>query len=156
MKSTTAAAFAALTLATALGGCQRTVTNEGFIADEQLLASVQPGVDTRDSVQRALGKPTLQGKFDDREWYYVSRLSKQLAFLRPTPSAQTILIVRFNEAGVVEKVERRGLEKVANITPNSDKTPTLGRETGLLEDLFGNIGQFGGAGAGGAGPDGPR
>ncbi len=155
MKSTTAAALAVLTLLPALGACQRTVSNEGFIADEQLLASVQPGVDTRDSVQRALGRPTLQSKFDDREWYYVSRLSKQLAFLRPAPSAQTILIVRFNAAGVVENVERRGLEKVANITPNGDKTPTLGRETGLIEDLFGNIGQFG-AGGGGATPDGPR
>lgn len=154
MRVSTVAALAGLLLAST--ACTRIATNEGFIADEQLLASVQPGVDNKASVQRALGKPTLESRFDGREWYYVSRLSKQLAFLRPTPSTQTILIVRFNEAGVVEKVERRGLEKVANITPEGDKTPTLGRETGLLEDLFGNIGQFGGGGAAGGQPDGPR
>ena len=45
------------------------------------------------------------------------------------------------------------MEKVAQISPDGDKTPTLGRERSFLEDLFGNIGQVG---AGGAGPGGPN
>ena len=34
------------------------------------------------------------------------------------------------------------------LQPDGDKTPTLGRERGFLEDLFGNIGQVGAAGVG--------
>jgi hypothetical protein len=49
----------------------------------------------------------------------------------------------------VAGVDRRGLEQVADLTPNSDKTPTLGREATLLEDLFGNIGTVGAAPGGG-------
>ena len=48
--------------------------------------------------------------------------------------------------------DRTGVEQVVRISPDSDKTPTLGRERGILQDLFGNIGQVGAANAGG--PDG--
>jgi hypothetical protein len=74
----------------------------------------------------------------------------QLAFARPVPKDQRVLIVRFAPDGNVTAVERRGLEQVADISP-TDKTPTLGRETGLIEDLFGNIGQVGSV-PGGGGP----
>jgi outer membrane protein assembly factor BamE (lipoprotein component of BamABCDE complex) len=94
----------------------------------------------------------MVAQWDDKVWYYMSRSTEQLAFLRPEPTAQNILIVRFAADGTVEKVERRGLEQVADITPDSDKTPTLGREASLIEDLFGNIGTVGAGVPGGGGP----
>jgi outer membrane protein assembly factor BamE (lipoprotein component of BamABCDE complex) len=139
-----------LLLATA--GCTRIQNNQGYIADEELIASVQPGVDNKQSVQKALGRPTMTSEWDDNEWYYVSRNTKQIAFARPVPASQRILIVRFANDGTVTGVERRGLEKVANISPETDKTPTLGRETGIIEDLFGNIGTVGSVPGGGGGP----
>ncbi len=144
--------------ATALGGCTRIRQNQGYIVDESLVAAIQPGVDNRDSVQKTLGRPTFVAQFDSGEWYYISRNTGQLAFANPKVLTQSMLIVSFDKKGTVAKVERRGMEKIANITPVRDKTPTLGRESGLLEDLFGNIGQFGGTGADGApaGRDGPR
>jgi outer membrane protein assembly factor BamE (lipoprotein component of BamABCDE complex) len=142
-------------LLVALAGCsaRQIQNNQGYIADEELTSSVQPGVDTKESVEKALGRPTLTSKWDANVWYYVSRNTKQLAFARPVPKDQRIMIVTFAPDGTVANVERRGLEKVANITPESDKTPTLGREATLLEDLFGNIGTVGAApGGGGGGP----
>ena len=59
--------------------------------------------------------------------------------------------MRFDQAGNVSRVERTGMEQVARIDPENDKTPTLGRERTFLEDLFGNIGQVGAAGMGGQG-----
>lgn len=142
--------------ALAFSGCAATRTiqnNQGYIADEELVASVQPGVDNRESVQRALGRPTMASQWGDPNWYYISRTTRQVAFARPRPKDQRIIIVRFAPDGTVASVERRGMEKVAGIEPHRDKTPTLGRETGILEDLFGNIGQVGslpsGGGAGG-------
>jgi outer membrane protein assembly factor BamE (lipoprotein component of BamABCDE complex) len=126
--------------------------NQGYIADEELASSVQPGVDNKESVEKALGRPTLASKWDDNVWYYISRNTRQLAFARPVPSTQRVLIVRFAADGSVAAVERRGLEQVADIAPNADKTPTLGRESTLLEDLFGNIGTVGAAPGGGGGP----
>ncbi|WP_448585159.1 outer membrane protein assembly factor BamE [Thermaurantiacus sp.] len=138
----------ALVLALA-AGCSRIPNNMGYIVDEELVTSVQPGVDNKESVARALGRPTMRGQWNDNVWYYISRNTGQRAFLRPVPTAQSILIVTFAPNGNVEKVERRGLEQVADISPVRDKTPTLGRDTSLLEDIFGNIGSFGGVPSGG-------
>jgi outer membrane protein assembly factor BamE (lipoprotein component of BamABCDE complex) len=136
----------------AAAGCSRIQNNQGYIADEELFSSVQPGVDNKESVQKALGKPTMISKWDDKEWYYVSRNTKQLAFARPRAASQRVMIVHFAPDGTVASVERRGMEKVANLNPNGDKTPTLGRETGLIEDLFGNIGTVGTVPGGGGPP----
>ncbi len=141
-------------LLAAVSGCntsKQMINNPGYIADEELASSVQPGVDNKQSVEKALGRPTMSGQWSDDTWYYLSRNTKQLAFARPTPQSQRVMIVHFDKDGNVASVERRGMEQIANISPNSDKTPTLGREASLLEDLFGNLGTVGTMPGGGAG-----
>jgi outer membrane protein assembly factor BamE (lipoprotein component of BamABCDE complex) len=76
-------------------------------------------------------------------------------FNRPRIREHTVLAVKFDAAGRVIDVTRTGAEQVAFLDPNGDKTPTLGRERGFLEDLFGNIGQVGGGGVPGGGAGGP-
>jgi len=137
------------------GGCAKLREHRGYMVDEILVSSVQPGVDNRDSVQETLGRPTFTGQFDQHDWFYVSRNTRQLAFSDPKPIAQTVLHVRFDDAGNVVSVERTGLEKIASITPTSDKTPTLGRSRGFFDELFGNIGTVGAGGVGGGGDTGP-
>jgi outer membrane protein assembly factor BamE (lipoprotein component of BamABCDE complex) len=132
--------------AVATSGCTRIRDHQGHMLDEVLVTSVQPGVDTRDSVQGTLGRPTFVGQFDQRDWYYVSRSTKQLAFSRPKADQQTVLHVRFDEAGKVTSVQRSGIEQIASIAPMGDKTPTLGRNRSFFEEIFGGIGQVGAAG----------
>jgi outer membrane protein assembly factor BamE (lipoprotein component of BamABCDE complex) len=74
----------------------------------------------------------------------------------PRVSEQTILRVRFDPTGNVTAVDRRGMEQVASIDPMNDKTPTLGRNTSLLEELFGNIGAVGQTGQSRPSQDNPR
>jgi len=151
------AAVAALACGLLLAGCTRIRDHQGYVVDDTLIAAVQPGVDNRESVAGTLGRPTFVGQFDDRSWYYVSRETRQLAFNMPRPVEQTVLHVRFDEAGNVERVERTGLELVANIDPSNDKTPTLGSERNLFEEIFGNIGAVGQASrTGGSTPDNPQ
>jgi outer membrane protein assembly factor BamE (lipoprotein component of BamABCDE complex) len=147
---------AMLGAAIATSGCTRIRDHQGHILDELLVTSVQPGVDTRESVEGTLGRPTFVGQFDQRDWYYVSRDTKQLAFSMPKPDAQTVLHVRFDEAGKVTSVQRTGLDQVASISPMGDKTPTLGRERSFFEEIFGGIGQVGAAGLPSQTTDNPR
>ncbi len=137
------------------GGCSRVPGHQGFVIDPQLAATVRPGVDNKASVQGTLGRPSFTGQFDENDWYYVSRDTKQLAYKIPRPSGQTILHVRFDAGGNVATVERTGLEKVAMIHPNRDVTPTLGRNRSFFQELFGNIGQVGSVGRGGGSTDNP-
>ena len=137
--------------------CTRIRNNIGYVVDESLVASIQPGVDNRASVQGTLGRPSAASQWDDVNWYYISRNTRQFAFRDPAVDLQSILIVSFDAKGNVAKVERRGKDQIADISPDSDKTPTLGRKGGLLQDLFGNIGRTGiGAPVGGGEGGGPN
>ncbi len=138
--------LAAATLA--LGACARDRAFTGFIVDEALVSAIQPGVDNRQSVEATLGQPSFTGEFSRNDWYYVSRITRQYGFSLPSPVEQTILHVTFAPDGTVASVDRSGMEKVADISPDSATTPTLGRDRSLFEDLFGNIGTVGAPGAG--------
>ena len=137
-------------------GCAPIRTHQGYVMDETLVTAIQPGVDNRESVAGTLGRPTFVGQFDERDWYYVSRDTRQLAFNMPRPTDQTVLHVRFDEAGNVAQVQRTGMELVVNIDPASQETPTLGRESSLFRELFGNIGTVGQTGQGGQTADNPQ
>ena len=142
-----AAALAVVTLASA--GCTQLRSHQGYVVDTDLVNSVQPGVDNRQSVLQTLGKPTLAGQFDQGDWYYLARDSRNLAFRNPRPNAQITLQISFDQQGTVTAIRRGGLDQVAAVKPYGKTTPTLGRERGFFQDLFGNIGTVGAAGAGG-------
>lgn len=134
----------ALTLV-GVSGCSQFRAHQGFIMDRTLTESIAAGVDNRASVEKTLGRPTFVGQFDTQDWYYFARDTRQLAFASPRPVEQTVLHIQFDAAGNVSSVQRTGLEKVARLSPNGDKTPTLGRHRTLLQDIFGNIGAVNGA-----------
>lgn len=150
-------AAAAGILATA-GGCASIRDHRGYLADTALLDSVQPGIDNRVSIEKSLGRPTFVSQFGEKDWYYVSVNTKQNAFARAKTSDQIVVRVRFDAAGNVVGVDRKGMEQVVNLDPDNHATPTLGRSRSFLEDLFGNIGAVGAPGAtpgaGGPGPNG--
>ena len=136
-------------------GCSSIRDHRGYLVDQPLVDAIQPGVDNQLSVEKTLGRPTFVSQFGQPSWYYVSINTAQAAFTRPRTSDQMILRVRFDAKGNVLAVDRSGIEKVVRLNPNGDETPTLGRERGFFEDLFGNIGTVGGAGLPGGGSTGP-
>lgn len=141
-------AMAALGLA--LAGCSSITNHRGYINDEVLISAIQPGLDNQQSVRGTLGQPTMMSQFGEPVWYYVSSRTEQAPFRQPKIQEHSVLAVHFDEAGNVVSTDRSGMEQVARISPDGDETPTLGRERGFLEDLFGNIGTVGtGAPAGG-------
>ncbi len=137
-------------------GCSRIRDHKGYVADQTLIESIQPGIDNRESVEKTLGQPSFVGEFDKHSWYYFSRQTRQLAFSTPKPESQVVLMIRFDDHDQVVAVEKTGIEKVASISPTGDKTPTLGRQRGFFRELFGNIGQVGSVGAAGGTADNPN
>ena len=129
-----------IALGLALSACAGIRDHRGFVLDPTLAEGIQAGVDNKDSVTRTLGRPTFTGQFDPNDWYYVSRDTAQLAFRDPKVTQQTVLRVRFDQAGNVTSVEKTGKEQIARVDPSGDKTPTLGRKKSFFEELFGNIG----------------
>ncbi len=156
---TTASTTAILSVVLALtAGCASIKDHRGYYADSTLIASVQPGVDNKLSVEKTLGRPTFTSEFGTPSWYYVATNTAQAPFGRPRTTEQSILKVNFDAAGNVSAVGLTGKEKVVNLSPDGAKTPTLGRERSFFQDLFGNIGAVGAGGSApqGGGPGGPN
>ena len=148
---------AALGLATiATGACSPLKGHQGYVLDVDLINSVQPGVDNRQSVLQVLGKPSFTSEFNQGDWYYVARDTRNFAYNNPKVINQTTLIVTFDTRGVVTGVRRTGKEEVASISPYGRVTPTLGRKRSLFDELFGNIGTVNAAGGGTGGDQGGR
>ena len=129
--------------------------HRGAVIDKELASAIQVGVDNKDSVTKTLGRPTFTGQFAPNDWYYVARDTKTLAFRDPKVINQTVLHVRFDQAGNVSRVDRTGKELIASIDPAGGKTPTLGRKRGFFDELFGNIGSISQPGLPGSGSGGP-
>lgn len=132
-------------------GCTQIRAHQGYIVDTDLVNSVQPGVDNRQSVLQTLGTPTFTAQFDKGDWYYLARDTKNYGFRNPHPITQIALDISFDAAGNVTAIRRSGLDQIDKVGMYGKITPTLGRKRSLFQDLFGNIGTVGAAGGGGPG-----
>jgi len=126
-----------------VAGCSSIENSRGYLVDQVLVASVQPGIDNRQSVESTLGRPTLTSQYGEPIWYYISSRTEQAPFTTPKIARHSVLTIKFDDAGNVLSAETSGMEQVVRIDPDGNETPTLGIERGLLEDLFGNIGTVG-------------
>jgi outer membrane protein assembly factor BamE (lipoprotein component of BamABCDE complex) len=155
-------AVAVLSAAIALAGCSATVEQRGNLPPPDEIAEIHPGKTTKDEVVKILGTPSSVGVFNDKSWYYISRRTKQFAFLNPDVLDQEVYVVDFNSDDVVKAVDHKTLKDGREITPIARATPAPGRELSFLEQVLGNLGRFngssggggagGGAGGGGKGP----
>jgi outer membrane protein assembly factor BamE (lipoprotein component of BamABCDE complex) len=123
--------------------CTPLRSHQGYIIDADLMNSVQPGVDNRASVLQTLGQPSFAAQFNQGDWYYISRDSRNYAFNSPRVREQLTVQISFAPDGTVSAIRKSGAEQTAQIDPSNKTTPTLGRKRGFFEDLFGNIGTVG-------------
>lgn len=146
MSARTLIGLAAGVAAIGIGACAPLRSHQGYVIDVDLVNSVQPGVDNRQSVLDTLGTPTFTSQFGQGQWFYLARDSRNYAYSKPKPTSQITLKISFNDQGTVTRIDRTGLDQVVKIDPAKRTTPTLGRKRGFFQQLFGNIGTVGAPG----------
>jgi outer membrane protein assembly factor BamE (lipoprotein component of BamABCDE complex) len=125
-----------------LGACQATIDSRGYVPAEDDLERVKAGVQGREEVQEILGSPSSVSTFRDDRWYYISKKTRSVAFFQPTVLEQKVVVVEFDDGGLVKDLRRFELEDGLIIDPVTRKTPAPGRELSFLEQLIGNFGKF--------------
>ena len=123
-------------------GCTPVVENRGHLPTEEMLEKVQPGLQTRESVQTLLGTPSSFSVFGEEIWYYISSKEKNFAFYAPEELERKVIAIHFDPAGMVREIKAYGLEDGRAIEPVARVTPTAGSEMSLLQQLLGNLGRF--------------
>ena len=137
------AAAATVALAAAVAACVPTVSQRGYVPNEDLLADIRVGIDNRDSVLATFGSPSTVSSVDGSAWYYISAIHEQTAFFKEEAVDREIVAVYFDEAGTVSQLGYYGMENGKLINFIDETTPTRGKELTFLEQMFGNFGRFG-------------
>ena len=130
--------------AVAVTACAAEVRNRGNLVEDRRLEQIEVGTSTAGDVLRTFGSPTAVATFDDGIWYYIGQRVEYFAFFEPEVLERRVIRVQFDTlTGVVTDLQVRTLEDGMEFAFEESETPTLGRQMGVLEQLFGNIGQFG-------------
>jgi outer membrane protein assembly factor BamE (lipoprotein component of BamABCDE complex) len=127
----------------ALTACSRLEDSHGYVPDEALLAQVEVGRDTKDTVARILGRPGTAGIVDDRGWYYIRSDYERFLWRAPVEVDRQVVAVSFAENGQVENIERFGLENGQVVALSRRVTTSNTRGIGFLRQLFSNLGTLG-------------
>lgn len=122
--------------------CAPTLDQRGYVPSPGDVASIELGIDTRDSILERLGTPSATATFSADSWYYISRTTETVAFLSPKVLDQQVVAVDFDADGTVVDVRRYTLDDANRVVPVDRVTPTRGRELGIIEQLIGNVGRF--------------
>ncbi len=123
-----------------LSGCAAEVKNHGYAPDDELLAGIAAGTDTRGSVRRKIGRPSTTGVFTETGWYYVATTVEHYLYNEPAVAGRRVVVVRFDANDMVTGVNVYGREDGRIIDLQTRTTPTHGRELTILQQLFGNLG----------------
>lgn len=131
-----------LGLSLGLAACSPVVTTHGYAPPEERVGQIVPGVDTRGSVRRKIGRPGITGSFTEDGWYYVSSTVERRAFYAPEITDRRIIAVSFDERDRVTAVDKFALADGQYVDLETRTTPTFGRQLTVLQQILGNIGSL--------------
>lgn len=131
-----------LTLVVGLTACTPSYTNHGYLPTDQDVEEIMVGIDTRETVAAIVGKPGAAGLLTEEAWYYVQSRFEQVAYREKEEIDREVLRISFTEDGLVENIERFGLEEGRVVTLSRRVTTSNTRGIGFLRQLLGNIGKL--------------
>ena len=122
--------------------CARLEDGHGYVPEASALQSIVVGRDTKPIVNLTLGQPGTRGIVDDLGWYYVRSEYERFLWRAPVEVNRQVVAITFDEAGVVQNIERFGLEEGRVVALNRRVTDANTQGIGFLQQLFGNFGQL--------------
>jgi outer membrane protein assembly factor BamE (lipoprotein component of BamABCDE complex) len=125
-----------------LSACSSIYRNHGYVPADTQLEAVQVGVSSRQDVADAVGRPSAAGLLNDEGWYYVQSRFKHAGPLRPEEIDRQVLAISFSDAGIVENVERFGLQDGQVVPLSRRVTDTNIQGVSFLTQLFGSFGRL--------------
>ena len=129
-------------LALVLAACSPQFRNYGYVPSDEDLANVLVGIDTRDSVAETVGTPGAAGVVSDGNYYYVSSRRKTVPIRAPIEIDRQVVAITFDSEGVVENIERFGLERGRVVALSRRVTDSNTQGIGFIRQLLGSVGQF--------------
>lgn len=132
-----------------LGACTPVTAQRGNMLQDYQIKEVKAGEHSRSDVLRLLGSPTTQATFNPNIWYYIGQETKKRGILDETVKDERIVVVAFNQDGIVETVQNVEGDRI-DVPLAKGTTPTHGNDLTFMQQLLGNLGRFNGGQGGNA------
>jgi outer membrane protein assembly factor BamE (lipoprotein component of BamABCDE complex) len=126
----------------ALAGCTSIYRNHGYVPRDEELERVVVGESTQEDVAAAVGRPSSTGLLTGGAWYYVGSRFRHFGAREPQEVERQVLAISFTEEGIVENVERFGLEDGQAVVLSRRVTDSNIKGLSFLRQLLGNIGNI--------------
>lgn len=127
-----------------VGACDPVTDVRGHAPTPGAMEKLEVGTQTREDVLRLIGSPSSIANFGDDTWYYISQRQEAMAFFQPKITEQKVTAITFGDNGRIKEIKTYDKQDAKDPGMVGRQTPTVGKELTVLEQIFGNIGRFGG------------
>lgn len=125
-----------------VAACSPVYRNHGYVPADDELAQIEIGKDTRETLAPLIGRPSAAALLNDTGWYYVQSRWKHSGARPPKEIDRQVVAITFDDKGVVENVERFGLEGGKVVALSRRVTSTNIKGVSFLRQLLGSLGNF--------------
>jgi outer membrane protein assembly factor BamE (lipoprotein component of BamABCDE complex) len=125
-----------------IAACSPVYRNHGYVPNEDELAQIEVGKDTRETLAPLIGRPSAAALLNDEGWYYVQSRWKHSGVRPPKEIDRQVVAITFDKEGVVENVERFGLENGKVVALSRRVTESNIKGISFLRQLLGSLGNF--------------
>jgi outer membrane protein assembly factor BamE (lipoprotein component of BamABCDE complex) len=124
-----------------IAGCTTQFRNQGYIPTKEEISALVVGVDTRDSVFDALGKPTTYGVLQEDQAYYVRSRFERIGASAPKEVERQVLALAFDQDGVLTALGQYSLTDGQVVVLNTDVTESGIESLGTFRRIVASIGR---------------
>ena len=124
-------------VACVMAACTPQINHRGYYPKAGAFAQVQEGM-AKTEVEGILGSPstTASINFQGDSYYYITSTTEARSFLTPVETSREVIAVRFTKNDQVASTAQYGLQDGRVINVNTNRTPVVGSELTLLQELL--------------------
>ncbi|CUJ99113.1 outer membrane protein assembly factor BamE [Shimia thalassica] len=122
--------------------CTTQYRNHGYVPNDEDLANIVVGVDTRDTVAESVGTPTTSGVTNDGGYYYVRTRVRHYGARQPKVIDRRLVAITFDTGGTVRNIAEYSLEDGQAVPIARRVTDNGIEDQSVLAQVLGNIGNF--------------
>ncbi len=122
-------------------GCSKVVEHNGIPTNEEKFQKLDIGKSTKSQVKKILGEPLIVDNQLVDTWIYFSQKIEKVAFFEPKLSSRKVILLSFKNSTLIKK-ETFSKEDSKIIEISTKKVVSGGRKLTVLQQIFGNIGNF--------------
>ena len=127
----------------ALTACGVQYRNHGYVPNDDELAEIVIGVDTRETVEETLGRGVFYDVLDQSGIYYLRSRVRTRGIFEPEVVERKLVAVAFDDNDeVVSNIEIYDLSDGREVTLTRRVTESSVSNSGFLRQLLGNLGRF--------------